>query len=317
MGNIKLKIACDKYDLLEPLARGIVKPQGVDLEFMTMMGGDRHDQMMRGEFDLCEFSLASYLIARNQKLPFIGIPVFPRRMFGHKFVFCNTNAGINKPEDLIGKNVGIHRYSNTLAVWFKGLLQHFYNVFPKDIVWFVAKGEIVPFPLPKGVRVQALRSGEKLSPMLEAGQLDAVIAPEMIEAWLKNSPQIRRLFPNFKDVEMSYFNATGDFPIMHLIVGREEIFKGAPWLAKSLFKAFELSRDMCFENMERPTHISFAWGRALLEEEKTVLGENRWPYGLRLNRKGLERIINFAVEQNLIPEAIPVERLFYDQGEIK
>ncbi len=311
MGNLNLKIACDKYDLLEPLARGIVKPEGIDLEFMTIMGGDRHDQMMQGAFDLSEFSLASYLVSRSQKVPLTAIPIFPRRMFGHKFVFCNKNAGINHPQDLKGKKVGIHRYSNTLALWFKGLLKHFYGVLPEDITWFAAKREIVPFPIPSSVKLNTLSPGEDLSKMLEEGRLDAVVAPEIIEAWLKNSPQVQRLFPNFKEAEMVYFETTGDFPIMHLIVGREEIFARSPWIAKNLIKAFEQSRDTCFENMERPTHISLAWGRALLEEEKKVLGASRWPYGIEPNRESLERMVMYAVEQNLIPEPLSVENMFF------
>jgi 4,5-dihydroxyphthalate decarboxylase len=44
-------------------------------------GEFRHERMMSGEFEAAEFSLASYLMARDRGLELTAIPVFPRRLF--------------------------------------------------------------------------------------------------------------------------------------------------------------------------------------------------------------------------------------------
>lgn len=50
--------------------------------------------MFKGEYDISEMSLAEmiYYLTRDQ-CDFIGIPVFPSRLFRHSFMLCNGMAG--------------------------------------------------------------------------------------------------------------------------------------------------------------------------------------------------------------------------------
>ena len=57
------------------------------------------------EFDICEQSLASYIMDRSTSDEFIATPVFPRRLFSQNCIFVNVDAGIERPIDLIGKKV--------------------------------------------------------------------------------------------------------------------------------------------------------------------------------------------------------------------
>ena len=76
-------------------------------------GQDRHERMLqKGEFDICELSLSSYLIAKSRGMPFTAIPVFPRRLFSLSQMWVNVNAGIKTPQDLVGKKVGLKHVSN-------------------------------------------------------------------------------------------------------------------------------------------------------------------------------------------------------------
>ena len=313
MQKLSISLALDLYDHVQPLLDGSITADGLDLDIVTVWGGDRHDQMIAGKFDVAEFSLASYFVAFGKDESLSAIPVFPRRMFGHRYIYVNANSGIASPQDLRGKKIGIKRYSNTLAFWFKGWLQHSYGIELQAVHWFLWQPEVVDLDLPPGLSVTHIKKGADLAKMLEEGELDAVIFPESTEimgVWRSSSPHVKRLFSDVRTVEREYFQTTGDFPIMHLIVGRKDLLEAEPWIARSLYEAFERAKQTWFKKMESPTFVSLAWSMIELEEDRKLFGEARWPYGIEANRKSLELMTQYAVEQGLISAPVPVEKLF-------
>ena len=61
--------------------------EGIDLNLITVESGLRHQRMFHyGEYDACEFSMSSYLVARGQDMDWLhAIPFFPRRMLAISF----------------------------------------------------------------------------------------------------------------------------------------------------------------------------------------------------------------------------------------
>lgn len=67
-------------------------------------GEFRHERMLdEREFDVCEFSLSSYLMAKDRGLEITAVPVFPRRLFSPGLFYVRPDAGIDTPRDLIGE----------------------------------------------------------------------------------------------------------------------------------------------------------------------------------------------------------------------
>ena len=74
MAQIKLTMAVSHYDRHIPLFDGSVQAEGVDLQVLEVgqseplkHGRDRHERMLqKGEFDVCELSLSSYLMAKSR-----------------------------------------------------------------------------------------------------------------------------------------------------------------------------------------------------------------------------------------------------------
>ena len=145
MVKLKLTIAFDKYDYLQPLREGLVEAEGIDLNLLTVESGIRHERMFHyGEYDACEFSMSSYLVARGQDVDWLqAIPFFPRRMWGHKFCFIKAGSGIKKPADLKGGRIGLRSYENTLALVTKGMLMNSYDLGVSDVTWVIVNKENV------------------------------------------------------------------------------------------------------------------------------------------------------------------------------
>jgi 4,5-dihydroxyphthalate decarboxylase len=102
MKNLKLTIACGRYDRTQALIDGRLEPQGVDLTFFPLRPGETFWRMLNhGEFDASEMSLSSYTILRSEgDTRFIAIPVFPSRTFRHSALYLRTDSKIEKPKDL-------------------------------------------------------------------------------------------------------------------------------------------------------------------------------------------------------------------------
>ena len=151
--------------------------------------------------------------------------------------------------------------------------------------------------------------------MLEAGEIDALISADNPKCILENSPHVGRLFPDYPAVEREYFARTGIFPIMHTIVVRKDVLAANPGLARTLYQAFcdakktateKYEHSRIFNNMD----IMFPWFSRLIEEDRNVLGEDWWPYGIAANREALETVLRYHFEQGITDRLYTVQDLF-------
>jgi len=319
MGVLKVTLACGPYDRTWALASGRVHPEGVDLNYVTLQPEELFWRMtVHGEFDAAEFSLGAMtiLLGRGDRR-FVGIPVFPSRFFRHSSIFVNVHSGIKRPEDLKGRRVGVPDYTMTANTWIRGFLEHDHGVKPTDIHWFMAglnepgrRQRVETQPI-KGLQITHSDTGI-LSEMLENGEIDALIGAREPDSFRRRSPNVARLFPNYKQIEIEYFRRTGIFPIMHLIVLKREIHEEHPWLAFSLYKAFVDSKEICAREMSQQSALRYMlpWMIPELEETLRIMGEDYWPYGLDPNRKTIETFITYSHEQGLAESPFNAEEMF-------
>jgi 4,5-dihydroxyphthalate decarboxylase len=314
----KLTMALSHYDRHLPFFDGSVQAEEIDLHVLEVgqsnplkHGQDRHERMLqKGEFDICELSLSSYLMAKSRGMPFTAIPVFPRRLFSLSQMWVNVDAGIRSPQDLIGKRVGVSTFQTTLSVLAKGDLQAEFNVPWRKMDWIVSKEEAVPFKPQAGVRIEIVPAGTKIGAMLEQGEIAALMVPHPPPQALRGSPKIRRLFADPKQEEIKYFRKNGYYPIMHLLAFKEEALKKNPWIATSVMTAFEKAKQACMEYYDDPNWSRFIWGRHFFEEERQAFGDDPWPNGVKKNRANLARFIGYSTDQGLMEKKLEVEELF-------
>ena len=316
--KLQLTLAAGDYDSIRALKDGTVEPDGIELTILTDMTAEvRHARMLRGrQFDVAELSMSNYLVAKDNGLPFIAIPVFLHRRFRHGFAFVNTTKGIDKPTDLIGKRVGVGSYHATSNLWLRGILEHDFNLPHNQIHWFKEEEEKIPWQAPPGLSIQKTPTGKNIVDMLLAGELDAVIDPEVIRPVATKDPRVRRLFPNYRDLEIDYFKRTGIFPIMHTTAIKQEIVDKHPWVPASLTQAFEKSKQLSYKRMENPRIVPLAWFRSFVEEQEEIFDGDPWVYGLgAANRKNVETLMQYSHEQGLIGGKMALAELFIDTAE--
>jgi 4,5-dihydroxyphthalate decarboxylase len=304
-----------------PLAAGEVQPPGLNVNFIDVQHPrDIFDRMVANhEFDASELSASEYItryVAGDRS--FVAIPVFASRVFRHSFICINTNL-VKHAKDLEGKRVGVQLYTMTAAVWIRGVLQHECGVDLSTIEWVEGKmegpgshGKPSSFPPRSLVRItRNTDPNRSLSDLLEAGEIVATIGADIPEC-LGRATHVRRLFPNFKDVESDYYKRTGVFPIMHLIALRREYCEANRFVASSLFNALNDSKELARKRMESLGALRYMlpWLGRDLDEIKETFGDDCWPYGLEENRKTLEALVQFLFEQDMIEKTVPIEELF-------
>ena len=315
MANRTITIGCRDYDNTRALADGRAKVDDLDLKFVNISPPSQIflRMLQNEEFDASEMSLSNYMIALGKgDRRFVAIPVFPSRVFRHSYIWINTRAGIEKPQDLKGKRVGIADYSMTALLFVRGLLQHQYGVAPQDIHWFRRRSEHVSVEIPAGVRIDNIGKEETLDDLLERGWLDAVAVTSPPRAFLQGSPLVRRLFPDSRAVEAAYYRQTKIFPIMHMVVIRRSVYERDPSIAVRLAQGFETAKQLAFDAYEEGL-ASLPWVHLDLEYARGVLGRDVYPYGVKNNLPTLEAAALYSKEQGLTKRRFEVAELFANE----
>ena len=320
MPELDLNIACWDYDRTRPLMDGRVQPEGINPNITVLRPREIFPRMLQDqEFHASEMSLASYVIlkARNQ-CPFVAIPVMLSKIFRHDCIYVRPDAGISQPADLRGKRIGLPQYSSTAGVFIKGLVQHEYGVLPQEMTWFMggqdtpAPAPLVPLDLPSDIHLEFIPEDKTLEGMLAGKELDALFATYIPNLFLNGSPEIARLFPNFKEVEEDYYRRTGIFPIMHTVVIREDVHREYPWVAASLYDAFSQAKELAVQGLYDTDALALTLPFLIdhLEESWRIFGTDYWSYGVESNRPALEGLARYVVDQGLAPRVVSTEELF-------
>jgi 4,5-dihydroxyphthalate decarboxylase len=148
--------------------------------------------------------------------------------------------------------------------------------------------------------------------MLETGEIDALYTARAPSTYKDGSGPVRRLFPNFFEVEREYYRKTKIFPIMHAVVIRRDVYERHPWVAQSLYKAFVRAQRLVYEDLHETGALKFMlpWLIHHAEETEKLMGPDFWSYGLEPNRHVLETFLRYHHEQGLSKRRLQPEDLF-------
>ena len=318
--NLQLSIGITNNPRTWPIIDGTVKPDGIDLIPTVLHPSELFwRQLHFAEFAVSEMSCSSFLIAiARGDARFVGLPIFTTRRFFHTSILVRRAAGIERPADLKGKRVGVPEYQQTAALWGRGVLQHEFGVAPKDMEFWMERtpemshGGATGFKPPPGVTVNQIPADKSIGAMMLAGELDAVLhylsgrnLVDRSRADLAHNPDFKYLFDDPIAEGVRYYKKTGLLPINHQTVVRRDIFEKEPWVALNLLKAFNRANEIA--NEQRVEHVADHIAVGLLSgDARTGLLH----HGVKPNRKVIETIAQYSLEQGLTPRLIKVEELY-------
>ena len=253
------------------------------------------------EFDVSEMAITTYLTAKAHGKAFTALPVFIMRQFHHAPIVYNVHAGVASPKDLEGKKVGVRAYTVTTGVWVRGILKSEYGVDLDKITWVVVDEEHVQeYRKPSNVEE---RPKANLGEMVAKGELAAAIGAGKVD-----SPDVTPLFPNAGELEAAWYRKTGIYPINHTVVIKDSLLQSDPALGPRVFSAFKDAKGALLKQLAGGGELS---GEAqTLAQRRKVVGDDPLPYGLAKNRRAMEAIIRFALDQKILPRAVEPEAMF-------
>src|ERR1700733_13342020 len=289
-----LTMACADSDRTRRLLDETIGIDGYQLRLATMPVEEMFRRAFEAaEFDISELSASTFLLHTGRgNCAYVGIPVFPSRAFRHSAIYVRADGDVVGPRNLRGRIVGVRNYLNTAALVVRGLLADSYGVTSSDISWRVGdidRVERKTIAIPQLARPTDIRPalGTPLADMLISGEIDALIHYDPPRGFGGDRPRIRRLFADPAEAERQYFQATGIFPIMHLVGVRRSLLEQDPSLARKVYDAFSYARDAAMPG-----------------------AAESWPYGVARNTSALESLTRYAFEQGLTDHALRLDELF-------
>lgn len=302
---MRLKTALVTRGHTQALKDGTVTPRTFEFDFEDVpVIIKAFRRMVRGlEFDISEMAITTYITARAHGKRFTAIPVFPMRAFHHGAIVYNTKSGIRGPKDLEGRRVGVNRgYTVTTGLWARAILQHQYGVDLTRITWVLSGDEHVAEwqPPPNVVPIDA---GKTLEEMVASGEIPAAVGVQV------DAPDVKPLIPNAQDAGLAMVREQGIFPINHTVVVKDELLHAHPDLAADMFNAFTEAKRLYVERLGKGQIAEPSKDDQVFRKVMEITGDPL-PYGIEPNRKVLEAVVQYAVEQGIISRPVPVEGLF-------
>jgi 4,5-dihydroxyphthalate decarboxylase len=278
---LRLRTLLATYPHTAPLKDGEVTSPRIALDFkdVTPVWSGFKAMVRRQEFDVAEMAIVTYLIAKSFGKPMVLLPAVMTGRIQHAFAIYNGDRGTLTPADLNGRKIGIRSFTTTTGAWLRGMFENDYGLDLASVRWITFEEPHVAEYVDATERAPA---GKAIIPMLLEGELDAVLGER------SDDPRVKSLFGDPQAAAEAWYQDHRIVPLNHMVVVSAELAKSRPDAVEEVY--------------------------ALLREGKRRApapeGTDTTPFGVEACRPALERIIDYATQQRLIPRRFEVDELF-------
>jgi len=318
MANLRLKTIAYHHDHLNPLVTRDVVPEGIDLEFdrsVPLAALYDDPSYLAGET-----SLGLYMLRTSQGYrDFVGLPIFPMRQFRHRCFLVKRGSPMEGADlkSLEGKRVGMDGWPNSGNTWTRVMLREA-GVDIWKIDWVIApvegpapapRSDVPPLDVPSNV--SAGPAGKSLVDLTLSGDLDVLVTAFLPRGFYEPDSPLVHMIPDFRAAERAYLERVGYCPAHHLLTVRREVVERDPWIARSLFDAFEASKRF-WREQRRKLQDTSPWLLTDLEESAKLFGGDWNPYGLEPNLKMMTDFCQDQFAQRLVTAPVDPVAAFSD-----
>lgn len=285
--SLVLRALLGDYPNTLALKRGEIGSPSIRFDFADVRPPNLgfKDVVRHQKFDVAELAIVTYLQAKAYGKPLILLPAVVVGNLPHPLFAYNAERGHLSPSDLHGRRVGIRAYSVTTATWIRGILQNDYGIDLDSIRWVTFEDAHVAEYQDPATAVRA-PAGKQLLEMLFNGELDAAVVagPDF------KDPRLRPVIPNPTAATQEWCRRNRVTPINHMVVVKESLSKSNPEAAREIFRLLLAAKkagsvDVTIDTLQ---------------------------FGVEANRRSLALIIEYSVQQGLIPRRFQVDELFDD-----
>jgi 4,5-dihydroxyphthalate decarboxylase len=274
----------------------------------TMIGPD--SPIPTGDFGLIDMNMGNWLTGIEAGWEIAPLPVFSKRKHVYTYLFCRADAGINTPKDLEGKRVMSSIAGSAVAIWLKALLQHRHGVDVDSITWVSARER---FPLHKDWKVEKPTASKTVLQALLDGDVDATAADVSDrKLWheLEHDPRVKRVFPNYLEEAKAFFDETGIFAPVHMIVMSKKLDRQHPDLAGKLYDAFERAKQIADDDV-----LDDRSGFGVIDLRERVLAQTEewgdlFKHGITANKTTIDTFAAHCYEHGLVKNRYEYEQMF-------
>jgi 4,5-dihydroxyphthalate decarboxylase len=330
MSKLRLSFITASNERIAPLLDGEVEPEGIELVITRSDPSETFWRQLKfEEFQLCEMSLSSYLIARARGVDMMMIPVFPSRRFMHAQYSIHVDSGVREASDLVGKRIGVGEYQQTAALWSRGIFEHDFGVSQFSVDWYMERteelshGGATGFKPMDGIKFHRIPADKSLASMLVNHELDAapigrafsresnvIDRSTHIRAREGDWSKVKPLFPDVMAEGKRFFDKHGYIPANHAYAIRGDVYREHPWVAFNFYAAFAKAKELYQQRLSESISSGLIFGPQYLQQTRAIFGPDPFPYGIKANREMLETIVTFSLEQGFIPRKYELEELF-------
>ncbi len=278
---LRLRTLLATYPHTAPLKNGAVSSPRVTLDFkdVTPIWSGFKAMVRDGAFDVAEMAIVTYLIAKSFGKPMVLLPAVMTGRVQHAWAIYNGERGALTPAALNGKRIGIRSFTTTTGAWLRGMLENDYGLDPASVRWITFED---PHVAEYADTTQRAPEGRTIIQMLLDGEIDAVLGDR------SDDPRVKPLFGDPAAAAAAWYDKHRIVPLNHMVVVSSELAQSRPDAVEEVY--------------------------ALLREGKRRApppeGTDTTPFGVEACRPALERIIDYAVQQRLIPRRFDVDELF-------
>jgi 4,5-dihydroxyphthalate decarboxylase len=282
-----LRTNLSEYAVTKALRDGRVRSDLVELDFCgpTPAHNGFKAMVRENQFDAGELAIVTLLQAKAYGKPYVLLPTPISGRFQHHCAGFNIDFGQVDPKDIEGKKVGVRTYTQTTALWIRGILRHEYGVDLDKVTWMtLGDGHLAEYSDP--ANCERLPKGSSIPDMMMKGELAAALLGED----MPKDERVRTLVPDAMNSAKAWFAREGVVPINHMFVVHADISKKHPEVVRELYRMIVESRGLA----DPAVPAVFP------------------PIGLEANRKGIQLAIDWALDQRIIPRRLSVDELFDD-----